>query len=183
MKKPRFTEEFLWQLHGLLEVAGDVHKALMPRSWKDVVSPEWRELRLAYEKKKRKRSFSQFISYLKRMGYIKIPAGESVGTIQLTAKGKQKALAGYKTTRAWPTRKDGKMIMLMYDIPKTKQHVRQAFRGALEYMDYQMLQKSVWVSDKDVLEKTERVVREHELGDCVNLFVIEKIRSMKNNRE
>lgn len=174
MKKPRFTKEFLWGLHKLLEAAGDAHKELMPRSWKDTVSPEWRELRLAYEKKKRKRSFSQFISYLKRMGYIKIPAGESIGGIRFTAKGEKKAFEGAKGADTLSPRKDGKMIMLMYDIPKQKERIRQAFRGALEFLDYQMLQKSVWVSDKDVLEETERVVREHGLGDCVNLFVIEK---------
>lgn len=179
MKKPRFTEEFLWQLHGLLETIDDVHKALKPRSWKDIVSPEWRELRLAYEKKKHKRSFSKFISYLKRMGYLKTPSGESVGILRLTEKGMKKALAGYKATRALPPRKDGKMIMLMYDIPKRKEHVRQAFRGALEFLDYQMLQKSVWVSAKDVLEETKRVVREHGLDDCVNLFVIGKIQVQK----
>lgn len=179
MKKPRFTEEFLWGLHELLAAAGDVHKAFMPRSWKDVVSPEWRELRLAYEKKRRKRSFSQFISYLKSMGYIKIPAGESVGVIRFTAKGEKKALEGTKGVDMLPPRRDGKMIMLMYDIPKRKEHLRHAFRSALEFLGYQMLQKSVWVSDKDVLEKTERAVREHGLGDCVNLFVIEKIMVQK----
>jgi CRISPR-associated endonuclease Cas2 len=63
----------------------------------------------------------------------------------LTAKGKEKAFEGRNKARTLPPRKDGKMIMLMYDIPKRKQHVRQAFRGALEYLDYQMLQKSVWV--------------------------------------
>ena len=176
MKKPRFTEEFLWQLHELLESATSAYGSLAPRSWKDIAAPEWRELRLAYQKKRRARSFHQFISYLKRMGYIAISAGESVGGIRLTAKGNQKALEGSMKGRELPLRKDDKMIMLMYDIPKRKQHVRQAFRGALEYLDYQMLQKSVWVSAKDVLEETERAVREYDLENCVNLFVIEKIR-------
>ena len=176
MKKPRFTEEFLWQLHELLESATSAYGSLAPRSWKDIVAPEWRELRLAYEKKKRARSFNQFISYLTERGYINIPAGESVGGIRLTAKGNQKALEGSMKGRELPLRKDDKMIMLMYEIQKRKQHVRQAFRGALEYLDYQMLQKSVWVSAKDVLEETERAVREYDLENCVNLFVIEKIR-------
>ncbi len=179
MKKPRFTEEFLWQLHGFVGSATLVHGMLVPRSWKDLVTPEWRELRLAYEKKKRARSFHQFISYLRRMGYIKIPTGESVGTLRLTAKGKEKAFEGKNKVKTLPFRKDGKMIMLMYDIPKRKQSVRQAFRGSLEYLDYQMLQKSVWVSAKDVLKETERTVREYGLDDCVNLFVIEKIKVQK----
>jgi len=176
MKKPRFTEEFLWQLHEFLESATLLYGSLAPRSWKEIVNPEWRELRLAYEKKRRARSFSQFVSYLKHMGYIVVPTGESVGVLHLTAKGKEKAFEGRKKTRTLLPRKDGKMIMLMYDIPKRKQHIRQAFRGALEYLEYRMLQKSVWVSSKDVLEETERSVREYGLEDCVNFFVIEKIR-------
>ena len=175
MKKPRFTEEFLWRLHEFLESAISAHGTLVPRSWKDIAAPEWRELRLAYQKKRRARSFHQFISYLKRMGYIAISKGESTGVFHLTSKGKEKAFEGKKKMRTLPPRKDGKMVMLMYDIPKRKQQVRQAFRGALEYLDYQMLQKSVWVSAKDVLEETERAVREYDLKNCVNLFVIEKI--------
>lgn len=176
MRKPRFTEEFLWQLHEFLETIDTVHRKLAPRSLKEAIAPEWQELRLAYETKKRARSFNQFISYLKRMGYIAVPTGESVGVLRLTAKGREKAFEGREKARTLPPRKDGKMIMLMYDIPKRKQRVRQAFRGALEFLEYQMLQKSVWVSSKDVLEETERAVREYELDDCVNLFVIEKIK-------
>lgn len=176
MKKPRFTEEFLWKLYGLLDATNDTYKALMPRSWNDIASPEWRELYLFYKKKRRQRSMSQYISYLKRMGYIAIPKGKSIGILHITAKGKEKALVGQKKVRELLPRKDGKMIMLMYDIPKRKQGIRQAFRGALESMEYQMLQKSVWVSSKDVLEETERVAREYNLEDCINLFVIEKIR-------
>lgn len=179
MKKPRFTEEFLWQLHEFLETANDISKALTPRSLRDVVSPEWREIRLAYEKKKRARSFMQFISYLRKMGYIKTPLGKSIGMIRLTMKGKEKALAGQKKTILPPPRKDGKTVMLMYDIPKRKQHVRQVFRSALEFLGYVLFQKSVWVSDRDVLEETERAVREYGLNDCVSMFLIEKVQVQK----
>jgi hypothetical protein len=176
MGKLRITEEFLWQLHELLEGISNANKALTPRSWKDIANPEWRELRLVYERKKRKKSFSQFMSYLKHRGYVKVPIGEGVGMIRLTEKGEKKAREGEKRGRVLAPRKDGKMIMLMYDIPKSKESVRQMFRSAIEFLDYQMLQKSVWISDKDVLEDTERVAREYGLQDCINLFVIEKIR-------
>jgi len=66
--------------------------------------------------------------------------------------------------------------MLMYDIPKSRQNVREVFRDQLELLDYQMLQKSVWVSNKDVLEETERTAREYNLSPHINIFVIEKVR-------
>jgi hypothetical protein len=177
--KLKLTEEFLWQLHEFLEGIEDVRSTFAPRSWGDVINPEWRKLRLAYEKKRRKRSFVQFLSYLKKRGYIKTPTGKSVGALQLTKKGKQKALEGRKRGSALAPRKDGKMIMLMYDIPKSKQYVRKAFRNELEFLDYQLLQKSVWVSDKDVMEETESIVREYNLSPNVNIFIIEKVRVQK----
>lgn len=177
--KPKVTEEFLWKLHEFLEGVDDVHRTLAPRSLKDVLHPEWRELKLEYKKKGRKKSFSQFISYLKQQGYIKIPTGESVYVLQLTEKGKQKALAGEAKGRTLQPRKDGKMIMLMYDIPTGRERVRKVFRSALRFLDYQMLQKSVWVSDKDVLKETERAIREYDLHQFVNIFIIEKVRVQK----
>ena len=155
--------------------------SLLPGSiyLKDKINTEWRKLRHTYERKHRKRSFSQFVSYLKSRGYIKIPEGEGVSFPQLTKRGKQKALAGRAKTTEWPVRKDGKMIMVMYDIPKQRAQVRHAFRDRLEFLDYQMFQESVWVSDKDVVEETEQAMREYGLESCVDLFIIKKIRVQK----
>ena len=176
MKKPRLTEEFLWKLYGALEGIVKFHQAFGARSLRDVVAPEMRKLRLDYEHRGRKRTFSQFVSYLKGCGYIKIPEGKSISYFQLTKKGREKALLGKAKTTEWPSRKDGKMIMLMYDIPKRKERLRHAFRSALEFLGYEMFQKSVWVSEKDVLAETEKTLSEYDLEDCVNLFVIERIR-------
>ncbi|MDO8474142.1 MAG: hypothetical protein Q7S62_01140 [bacterium] len=177
--RPRVTEEFLWGLSEFLEGIVDINRKFGARSWKDVANPEWRNFRLAYEKNKRTKTFSQFVAYLKQKGYVKLPTGESTGPLQLTEIGKLKALK-YRTRKTvWSDRKDGKMIMLMYDIPKKKQHVRQAFRSALKFLNYTMLQKSVWISSKDVLEETERAVRDYDLADCVSMFVIEKVRVPK----
>ncbi|MBI2123868.1 MAG: CRISPR-associated endonuclease Cas2 [Candidatus Wildermuthbacteria bacterium] len=175
MGKPRFTEEFLWSLHRIFEELVDVHEVAGVRSMSDVVAPEMRKLRFEYEKKQRKKTFSQFVSYLKARGYIKIPEGKSISFFQLTEKGRRRAFEGQARTAELPLRKDGKMIMLMFDIPKNKDRVRHVFRSRLEFLGYQMLQKSVWISSKDVLEETERAVREYDLEGCVNLFVIEKI--------
>lgn len=174
--QPKATEEFLWKLHEFLGVVGDVHDNLFTRrSLKEELQNEWRALRHAYERKQQKKSFSQFISQLRQRGYVKIPRGQSLETIQLTEKGIRKALQGRMKEQALKPMKDGKMIMLMFDIPKEKERIRQMFRGALARLDYQMFQKSVWISDKDVLKETERVIRECDLLPCVSLFVIEKV--------
>jgi hypothetical protein len=173
--KSRLTEEFLWKLYESLEALNKVGKSLGPRSFRDIANSEWRELRVFYEEKKRKRSFTRFVSYLKEQGYIRILAGKSVDVLQLTRKGNQKALEGSKKVAVLKPRKDGKLIMLMFDIPKNKEFIRKTFRSQLELLDYQMLQKSVWVSDKEVLMETERVVREFGLHSSVKIFIIENV--------
>lgn len=178
MKKPRFTEEFLWKIYGINEAFMKVDQ-VFPHTLYDVLKSEGRKLRLAYQQKQRKRTFNQFISYLKSRGYIKIPEGEAISFPQLTIRGKQKALAGRIKVTEWPVRKDGKMIMVMYDIPKQRAQVRHAFRDRLEFLDYQMFQESVWVSDKDVVEETEHAMREYRLENCVDLFIIKKVQVQK----
>ncbi|MBI2123893.1 MAG: hypothetical protein HYU04_01505 [Candidatus Wildermuthbacteria bacterium] len=178
MGKLRTTEEFLWKLHDYIEGIADTYISLKPRSWRDIASPEWRELRLAYEKRKRKKSFGQFISYLKQQGYVKI-SRKTAFPLQLTEKGKQKILEVKQKEAPLPERKDSKMIMLMYDIPKRKWPVRHAFRDAIKFLGYEMLQQSVWVTSKDVQDKTEETVRQYGLADNVNVFLIEKIKLQK----
>ncbi len=174
MEKLRTTEEFLWKLHDFLEGIADTYISLKPRSWSDIVSPEWREIQLTYEKRKRKKSFGQFISYLKQRGYVKI-SRKTAFPLQLTEKGKQKVLAKKQKEAPLPERKDSKMIMLMYDIPKRKWSVRHAFRDAIKFLGYEMLQQSVWITSKDVPDKTEETVRKYGLADNVNIFLIEKL--------
>ena len=178
MGKLKTTEEFLWKLYDFLESITETYTSLKSRSWKEIVNPEWRELRLAYEKRKKKKNFGQFISYLKQQGYVKI-SRKAAFPLQLTETGKQKVLETKQKEAPLPERKDNKMIMLMYDIPKRKWPIRHAFRDALKFLGYEMLQQSVWVTSKDVLNKTEEAVREYGLSDHVNIFLIEKLMLQK----
>lgn len=175
-RKLQITQEFLWQIYELLEGIDSVYERIAFRSMSDVVNPELRKLRLRYEQKKRGRTFSQFLSYLKRQGYIKTPQGKP---LQLTEKGRRKAMEGKAKGTKWSARKDGRMIMLLYDIPKEKSSVRYAFRDALVALDYEMFQKSVWVSDKEVFEKTRQTIHDFGLDSFVDMFLIEKIRVHK----
>ena len=177
--KFQFTEKFLWQLYEIVEDIARFRSATGPRSLHEVLSPELRDLRRSYSAKKRRQSFSQFISYLKRQGYIKVPRGYGIEYLQLTAKGKKKAFEGNLKSKHWTPRPDGKMIMVIYDIPEAQKPLRQIFREFLICMHYTMLQKSVWISYKDVLHETERIIYEYHLEPCVKVFVLERIEVKK----
>jgi len=178
--KIQFTEKFLWQLYEIVEDIARFRSTIGPRSLYEVLSPELRDLQRSYSEKKRRQSFSQFISYLKRQGYIRVPRGFGIEYLQLTAKGKKKAFEGNLKSKHWVPRPDGKMIMVIYDIPENQKPLRQIFREFLISMDYTILQKSVWISYKDVLRETERIIYEYKLEPYVKVFVLEKIEVRKS---
>ncbi len=177
--KPKVTEEFLWKIDQIIQRLGEAYESSLPYGMsRNILNPEMESLRREYERKKNARTFSQFISYLRQKGYIKIPEGYSVyEKIQLTPQGRKKALYGKVAEKKnkLKSRKDGKMIMFMFDIPQNKEKARHMLRDILKFLDYQVLQKSVWISDKDVLEETEQSARELGLQEYVNIFVVDRV--------
>ncbi len=177
MDKPTITKEFLWKLSKIPEAAFENYLIVSRREMgKKVLRPEMERIKKEYEKRNAKKNFNQFLFSLKERGYIRPIKGSSVHEgFELTTKGKQKALQGKMAMEKGEReqRKDGKMIMIMFDIPKEKEKVRYIFHDALRELEYKMLQKSVWVSDKE--GKKEEKEKEYGLERYVNIFIIEKV--------
>ncbi|MDO8474563.1 MAG: CRISPR-associated endonuclease Cas2 [bacterium] len=167
------TEKFLWQFYTILENADQTYKLLTPRPMRAVLSPEWYKLKKTYEQEKSKKTFSQFVHYLKVHGYIK-PTESGEGVL-LTAKGRNKALKIKLKLIQEKPRRDGRFVMAFFDIPEAKRKTRDIFREFLVTMGYKKLQQSVWMCGNDALEETERIVREYALERCVKLFLIKAV--------
>ena len=170
MKFP-FTEQFLWDVYRAMEGLNDFHRTLVPRGMREAMNPELRQLRRKYEKRRSTQQFSKLVYDLKRRGVIKVQ-GEGV---LLTVKGREEALRiRWKLTES-QKRNDGKMVMVMYDLPEKQRKMRDIFRSVLVSLGYQEFQKSIWVSKKKVEHETEEAIREYDLWTYVRLFIIEEI--------
>lgn len=177
MKLP-ITDKFLWSVYQFFELTHDVLEP--PEIFKlkgfSRIGPclgagYWRVL----EKRRRKRQVSQFINYLKKKGYIQIKNLDGKSGILLTAKGKDKVLKIKGQFVERKKRKDGKWVMIMYDIPENKKKARHFLRQTLLSLGYQCFQKSIWVSPYDVFKETEEIIRENSLDSFVRVFLIEEI--------
>ncbi len=147
---------------------------------KKIFYPEWEKIKEEYRKEEKKKNLNQFLSYLRRKGYIEVPEGKSLREgFKLTKKGRIKAIEGIEGDKKKEKRKDGKMILLMYDIPERKRKLRNIFRNTLISLDYQLLQKSIWVSDKEVLRETEIAIDNIGINNYVNIFLINNIKVHK----
>ena len=73
-------------------------------------------------------------------------------------------------------RKDGKWVMLIFDVPEKYRKSRELLRGILYKLKYKMFQQSVWISPYDVSERTEGLLQEYSLDEFVKIFLIEEIK-------
>ena len=174
MKIP-FTDQFLLDIYDFIE---EIDKAFDPfgiRTIKEAYCPGLYKLRRRYERRKARKQFSNFVSYLKRKGYIKIKNLEAKQGVMLTKKGMEKVLKVKLRTRPRKKRRDKKWQMIIFDIPEKKRFLRDLLRENLRILDYKILQQSVWVCPYDVLKETEKIIRRYSLDNYVKLFLIEEI--------
>jgi len=71
-------------------------------------------------------------------------------TLVLTEEGERRLRPEMRPERFWKRRWGGTWYLLMYDVPETERQYRHALRGFLVRLRMGCLQKSVWVSHRDI---------------------------------
>lgn len=174
--KVPLTDQFLWDVYRFLEMTGNVAGVIFnphPR-----IGDLWAEKNPFFEKyrkDKNKIKFRKLIHHLKTHNYIRVKNLENKKAIVLTDKGLSKALKASFIMEGKEKRKDGKWIMLMFDVPEKWRKSRNLLRSILHNLGYKMFQQSVWVTPYDVSEKTEKLLQMYNLDEFVKIFLIEEI--------
>lgn len=176
--KLTITDKFLWNLYEFFELTREVLEPpevfkIKPfsRIGPDLEKGYWDAL----HKKRRKQQFGQFIYYLKKKGYIEMANLKGKQGILLTEKGKTKVLQVKCAPQGKKRRKDGKWVMVMYDVPALKKGRRELLRSILKSFHFECLQKSVWVCPYDCLEQISSSLKIHDLDPYVKIFLIKEI--------
>ena len=173
--KLSITEELLQGIYNFLEATHKGFDLFAPRTFKDAIYPDLFLLKREYIRRRSRNDFRQFLYYLKKKGYIK---PRRVGRIQgvcLTPEGAAKILTMQWKSKQKEKRKDGKLLMVMFDIPEKQKPLREILREALRYLGYEQFQKSVWLCPYDVEKETEEVFQQYDLREYARLFLIERI--------
>ena len=84
---------------------------------------------------------------------------------QLTEKGLRKV-------RPYIAKSLGKnaRILLIYDIPEYMESERRALKRLLHNLGFELVQQSVWSSDKDHRETIREAVKELDIAGCVQIY-------------
>ena len=173
--KLSITEEFLCDLYNILEKADDIADFLLNhRAIKFMPGPK-NPIFEKYRHDKNRKNFRKLLHYAKKRGYIKIKNLKGNIAIMLTKNGLDKVLKASCKIDQGVERKDGKWIMLIFDIPVRHKKARSLMSSVLKNLRYQLLQQSVWVTPYDIYEKTEKLLRLYALDKYVKIFLIEKV--------
>ncbi len=179
--KITITDQFLWDLYKFLKPTVNVADVLFTPS--TVYNLRYRifnergKIFRKYKEQLNSQKFSKLIYYLKRNNYIKVKNLEGKQAIVITKRGLEKALGSYfkKRDSKFEKRKDGKWIMIIFDIPQKYNKARKLLRSILENLEYKLFQHSVWISPYDVSNKTEELLQWYSLDKYVKIFLIEKL--------
>lgn len=151
------AREALYELSLFLGAASGWHPISIGEYEDRLIEQEWRE------RKER-------IQYLRERKWIETKKiGEKL-IVRLTAKGWQQILRDHiRCTRVQC--KKGMCILVIFDVPESERHVRDTLRWILSECGFNMLQKSVWYTNKDVIEPLCALLQGAKLDKWVRLIV------------
>ena len=175
--KIQITDKFLWDLYKFLEKAEDAVDFILSSKYRkaSIILGDENPIFRMYRKEISKERFRKMIYYLKKKNYIKSKNLEGKNAVIITRKGISKALKASFKFEGKKRRKDGKWIMMIFDIPQSHRKARDLLRVILINLGYKMFQQSVWISPYDIAEKTEKLLQSYSLDGYVKIFLIEKL--------
>jgi len=91
------------------------------------------------------------VGRLRKLGLVvDRPVGDGRTVLALTAAGEERLPAACRPEPLWRARWNGLWYVLVYDVPEGRRRYRNALRNFLERMRMGCLQRSVWVSPRDI---------------------------------
>ncbi len=175
MKLP-LTDQFLFDIYNYFEKGNEALDFMFkPPTMINYLPGPKNPVFNKYRNIKNREKFAKLVYYLKRNGYIKVNNLKNNKAIILTDRGVNRALIISFKIEGKKVRKDGKWIMVIFDVPEKYRKSRNLLRNILSNLGYKIFQQSVWITPYDVSDKTEKLLALYSLDKYVKIFLIEKI--------
>lgn len=173
IKKIPFSIRILIALFKALDIADDILFFGKPKSFREVMYPEFPKILHNLEKQKSRRELQKLVDYLLQKRYLK-RAQRNKQAIILTPNGFKHLALFFKKHTEQKIRQDKKWQMVSFDIPEDFRERRNKFRNDLKRLGFQQFQKSIWVSPYDVFKEAKKIARQYKLEEYVRYFLLEE---------
>lgn len=128
--------------------------------------------RLAEERYWEEVAFRKRAQYLRRKKLIRTKKTEKGLLLELTDQGREELIK--RLVKERPSLPDGRVCLVLYDIPLDAGSGRDALRYFLKRIGFIRLQQSVWQTDKDVVEEVLEFVRSAKIQRWVQVYLGKK---------
>jgi DNA-binding PadR family transcriptional regulator len=133
----------------------------------------------AYLKKRFRREemhrFYSLLHYFEKQGFVERTKKGDTTRVHITSVGANKLATLSLSSKCFPIgKKDGRVRIVIFDIPETQRQDRDWFRGVLKYCEFSMLQKSVWIGKRKIPKELLEILRKKGLLNHVHILEITK---------
>jgi phenylacetic acid degradation operon negative regulatory protein len=137
--------------------------------WSDILLTRGRALSWNYSFPN-PRAYRTAAYRLQKAGLIAMRrAGGKTPLLMLTDKGRQAAAESVRPV-AWPRKWSGRWYVLMYDVPEAERRYRDVLRAFLKRLRMGSLQRSVWVTPRDIRPEYDDLLEAAAVDDYAVLF-------------
>lgn len=126
-----------------------------------------------YDRPLKKSSFAQTLNRLRKQGLVESYPVNDETLIKLTQVGRDFLSLEVGKNEAW----DGKWRVVTFDIPEQKRIIRNLFRRNLKKWGFKQLQKSVWISKRNIYDKLVAYVKELDIEQWVVVMESSRVSS------
>ncbi len=128
--------------------------------------------------KRKKQKFFSSLHYLKNRKFIKyINKGNTRGVMFLERGDQRLIQINAKMERMKRRKKlsNGEWIMVFFDIPEKLKSKRNTLRRRLKELEFQQLQKSIWITQYDIVDFLKKELKELGVNNFVKFLVVKEI--------
>lgn len=131
------------------------------------------------------RYLTRNIRRLEKQKDVSIRQENDTAIISLTSQGKKKILkyAINDFIIEKPSRWDGKWRVVIYDVPRTSNKLREILRNTLKGLGFLKIQESVYVIPYECSQQIEFIRHYYRLGEIMNLLTVTKMDYERAYRE
>lgn len=127
------------------------------------------EHKLAEERERAARAYRNRLTYLRRRKLIQTKKIEGRLFVELSKEGKTKLRK--QTMKERPKLPDGLICLVLFDFPVDSRRGRNSFRTFLKKAGFSQVQKSAWMSDRDVIDDVRDFVKSAKIQKWVEIFL------------
>lgn len=175
--KLTFTENillFMADLEDKRRAAFNIKASLLYLSGHPALHKNYIGMAKFLEKRKKRPKFQNVLYRLLKRKVLQIKMNGKTCGYAITDKGKNELFKLRMKKLKKNKLSKSRLLMVFFDIPETKRDLRDSLRDMLINIGFEKLQRSIWITDFDVVKDVSEFLNKNHLKKMAKMMIVEK---------